>query len=679
MRRPLVSVITNFLNGAQFIQEAIESVCAQTYDSWELLLVDDGSTDSSTEIALEYAAQYPSKIRYLEHEGHQNRGTSAARNLGLRHAKGEYIAFLDADDVWLPYKLERQVAILASQPRAAMVYGATQYWYSWTGHPEDRQHDYVPDLGVEADRLFEPPALLTLLYPLGKAPAPCPCGLLVRRETVESVGGFEEDFRGMYDDQAFLVKVYLKHAVFVSSACCDKYRIHPNSCVSVAKQTGQYHEIRLFFLNWLETYLAAQGFQDTPAWLALQEALCPYRHPMWWLRVAPDNAAHLVFPPNSPETVRIEITKATTQTSFDIQLNQPRLQVKTNQPYTVCFQARADHPRSIFVGFARAHVPWTGLGLYSKIELTTEWQSFTEDFVATADETNARILFDVGDSDIAVEVSAVSLHHRLDGKAIAPGPAPVQTGNPERDKVAWDRSSGTWQRAVAASDPSVRQPIEQAAAVQFGTLRRITPVSQNWGLDRGLPIDRYYVEHFLARHAQDLRGRVLEIEDDMYTRRFGSNCVTSRDVLHVVEGNPRATIVGDLTCAEHIPSHTFDCIILTQTLHLIYDTRAALHTLHRILKPGGILLATFPGITRISHQEWSDSWFWGFKSASARRLFEEVFAAADVKVQTHGNVLTAVAFLHGLAVEELQQEELDHCDPDYEVLITVRAVKKATL
>ncbi|MGV7223528.1 MAG: glycosyltransferase family 2 protein, partial [Nitrospinales bacterium] len=126
---PLVTAIIIFLNEERFLEEAIESVFAQTYDHWELLLVDDGSTDHSTEIALRYSAQYPKKIRYLEHEGHQNREKSSSRNLGMHHARGEYIAYLDGDDVWLPHKLARQVMILESNPNAAMVYGPLRMWH----------------------------------------------------------------------------------------------------------------------------------------------------------------------------------------------------------------------------------------------------------------------------------------------------------------------------------------------------------------------------------------------------------------------------------------------------------------------------------------------------------------------------------------------------------------------
>jgi SAM-dependent methyltransferase len=210
--------------------------------------------------------------------------------------------------------------------------------------------------------------------------------------------------------------------------------------------------------------------------------------------------------------------------------------------------------------------------------------------------------------------------------------------------------------------------------VNFGNLRRLEPLSRDWGLDRGLPIDRYYIEGFLARNSTDIKGRVLEIGDDTYTRRFGGAQVTKSDVLHVEEGNPLATIIADLTCADHVPRESFDCIILIQTLHLIYDVRAALQTLQRILKPEGVLLATFPGITQISRREWRGSWYWSFTSFSAQRLFNEVFGEKAL-VQSYGNVLAASAFLYGIATEDLCREELECRDPDYEVTITVRAVK----
>jgi SAM-dependent methyltransferase len=214
-----------------------------------------------------------------------------------------------------------------------------------------------------------------------------------------------------------------------------------------------------------------------------------------------------------------------------------------------------------------------------------------------------------------------------------------------------------------------RPPVGQ---VRFGSLRRLTPISRNFGWDRGGPIDRYYVEDFLARHREHIRGRVLEIQNASYTRRFGGERVTTSDVLDVVEDNRQATIYADLTCADHVPSDAFDCIILTQTLHVIYDVHSVTQTLYRILKPGGVLLATFPGISQV---DWTEQWYWSFTGRSARRLFEEAFPAGNVVVETHGNALAATAFLHGLGVGELCQEELEFRDPDCELMIAIKAVK----
>ncbi len=279
-----VSVITIFLNEHKFIQEAIESVFGQSYDNWELLLVDDGSTDGSTEIALRYAENHPGKVRYLEHEYHQNRGMSASRNLGIRHALGQYIALLDADDVWLPHKLEQQVALLASYPEAGMLYGRSKRWYSWTGTPEDLKRDSIRELGVQPDTLVNPPTLLTLFLE-NEHIYPCTCSVLVRRQVVEQVGGFEDAFRDTYEDMVFHAKVFLNTPVFVSRECWDKYRMHPDNSWKIAEKTGQYHPVdpnpaRRAFLNWLEGYLSKQGIKDAEIEKAMHRALWPYRHPL---------------------------------------------------------------------------------------------------------------------------------------------------------------------------------------------------------------------------------------------------------------------------------------------------------------------------------------------------------------------------------------------------------------
>jgi SAM-dependent methyltransferase len=213
----------------------------------------------------------------------------------------------------------------------------------------------------------------------------------------------------------------------------------------------------------------------------------------------------------------------------------------------------------------------------------------------------------------------------------------------------------------------------------FGRFRRRNPISRIFGYDRGpQSVARYYIDKFLHNHKDDVRGRVLEIGDNKYTVQLGGHRVIKSDVLHATAGNPNTTIVADLTHADEIPSNTFDCIILTQTLQMIYNSRAAMQHISRILKPEGVLLATVPGICQISRfdmDRWGD--YWRFTTLSAQRLFEECFPPDHIKVEAHGNVLVATALLHGLASCELRSKELDYHDPEYQVIITIRAVKPA--
>jgi SAM-dependent methyltransferase len=208
--------------------------------------------------------------------------------------------------------------------------------------------------------------------------------------------------------------------------------------------------------------------------------------------------------------------------------------------------------------------------------------------------------------------------------------------------------------------------------VRMGSLRRLQPISTQWGEDRGGAVDRYYIEEFLDRNASDIRGHVLEVGDDIYAKRFGGNRVTHLDVLNVTPGNAKATIIADLSGADVIPANQFDCIVLTQTLQMIYDLHAALGHIHRILRPGGVALVTTHGISKLD-LKWNDQWH--LTSHSAHRLFGEFFPPESLLVQAYGNVLSAVAYLHGVSHCELHKRELDFCDPAYEVLITVRAVK----
>jgi SAM-dependent methyltransferase len=213
-------------------------------------------------------------------------------------------------------------------------------------------------------------------------------------------------------------------------------------------------------------------------------------------------------------------------------------------------------------------------------------------------------------------------------------------------------------------------------AVRFGSLRRVKPIGADWGFSRGLPVDRWYIERFLLAHSTDICGRVLEIDTDYYTKKFGGERVTHGDLLHINEMRPGVTMVGDLTSADHLPSDVFDCIVITQTLNLIFDARAAVATVHRMLKPGGTALVTIPGLSRMTADpdgQWGHSW--GFTTISAGRIFREVFEGGTVEVEACGNVLSTTSFLHGLAAGELREDELEFHDPEFELLVLLRAVK----
>jgi SAM-dependent methyltransferase len=540
--RPLVSVITIFHDEERFLEEAIESVLAQTYERWELLLCDDGSSDASTGIARRYASEHPDRVFYLEHPAHANRGMSATRNLGLVHARGELVAFLDGDDVWVPDKLSRQVELLQQNPDAAGVYGRLHVWHAWTRREADLARDYTQPLGGPPDTLVQPPELLIRFL---RDDVHTPSGVLFRRDVLDEVGGYEESFRGMHEDGIVLAKICLRWPLYASGEVWYKYRQHPDSCCNTEIAAGRDREALRAYLEWIEGYLAENGHGEAEVAGVVRELL------------------------------------------------------------------------GREAGTGRA-----------------SWR----ERMGTPVGRSLRAARELADRLIPMRVRGwVGL---------------LTHGSRYRPPAGW---------------------------VHMGSLRRTEPVSQFFGFDRGLPIDRYYIETFLAMHRSDISGRVLEIGDRAYTEQFGGAAVRQSDVLHARPGNPDATLIGDLCTGDGIPEAAFDCIILTQVLPFVWDVPAALATAFRALKPGGVLLVTVPGISQISRYD-ADQWgdFWRFTSQSMRRLVEASFPTDGAELTIYGNALSATAFLHGIATHELRPHELDDRHPDYEVIIAVRAVKPAT-
>lgn len=212
--------------------------------------------------------------------------------------------------------------------------------------------------------------------------------------------------------------------------------------------------------------------------------------------------------------------------------------------------------------------------------------------------------------------------------------------------------------------------------VDVGDLNRTTPFSTIFGYDRGGPVDRYYIENFLEKEKACIKGRSLEIGDNEYTLSYGGQNVTQSDILHIDESNTKATYIGDLSNCPQLADNTFDCIVLTQTLHLIYEFKNALATCHRILKPGGTLLLTSPGVTPIDHGEWKKTWYWSFTDTVIKKLLTEIFTGGNIDVNTFGNVYVATSFLYGMGISEVSKERLDYNDPHFQVIITAKAVKQ---
>lgn len=275
MTKPLVSVIIIFYNAERFISEAIESVLNQTFSNWELLLIDDGSDDKSSSIAKSYSQQHPEKIFYHEHQNHENRGMSASRNHGIKFSKGEFITFLDADDLYLPNKLEEQLKHFEKYPNISCVFGATKLWFSWD--PSTTNKDFVQTLIIPS--IIYQPYELFKLFITQKSATPGICSLMIKRNLIEKINGFEEIFRGMYEDQVFYSKIALEAVCLVDNNSYDLYRQHKNSCSQKSISAGTVLLHKRVFLQWLQEYVRNKNIEDEEIHAAIKKELWLTQYP----------------------------------------------------------------------------------------------------------------------------------------------------------------------------------------------------------------------------------------------------------------------------------------------------------------------------------------------------------------------------------------------------------------
>lgn len=589
--QPCVSIVVIFLNAEKYLHEAIDSVFAQTYTQWELLLVDDGSSDGSTGIALSYAEKFPGKVYYLEHGGHQNRGMSASRNLGVKHAQGEFVAMLDADDVWLPGKLLTQVALLRQYPEVGLVAHPAFYWYE-DGLKKPQPMTVSP--GVVSAGAWVPQILEN------DDNAACPSSVLMRKALLSDLGGFEESFRGplmVFEDQVTWFKINLNSPVYYYPEPLALYRIHSASCCTTTSVDDQ-SAARVVLYSRLSEMLNRQ----TPA-----------------------RCGAAVLRRMARSKLCDALLESIDQPSATLN-NDPRRSARL-QSAVADIRAQRHLLGPLFFGLCL-------LGLVSR-ELARS--------VSTRIFWFCRVTYAEG-----YYKSIGALSRRLI-KAIP--------------------------KSVLAPIKPFARPVLQCLRTVNARLRLgagLEPLSYFWGSDRGLSIHRYYLEQFLRQFASDIRGHCLEFQDPCYAPRFGGTAVDKLDVLHIDDTNPLATIVANLVQPNDIPSNTFDCIVCTHVLHIIDELDKAVVELHRILKPGGVLLAAVPQVSMCDpgyHE------LWRFTPEGLAVVLGKSFGRENVTVQAYGNSLTAAGEIRGLVAHEFSDAALNYHDPRFAVEVCARASK----
>lgn len=536
--KPLVSVVITAYNHARYLPESIESVLQQTQKDFELILVDDGSTDDTRAMA----TRYP-ELRYVYQ---QNRGLSAARNAGVSHSTGEFLVFLDADDLLYPHALAVNLKYFKQHPECAFISG---------GHnlvTEDRKIGYVYD-----NKPHEEDPYLALLW---------------------------DNYIGMHAAVMYRRDILLQYPYDETLRACEDYDMY----LRISRNHRVFHHLERLAAYRMHDYNMSR---DIPMMLHCS------------LKVLAKNRDHSYGP--------------------GVQKNykQGRKNFKTH--YVSQMIPRLAHR-----------------GMYPELK--------------------------IGLRELRMIASSLS-----PSLAIRFGYRGLNKAREKFSTLIGTRIRKMNSLLVGPTGSAVPRP----GRVSMGDLNRPTPFSNNFGYERGGPVDRYYIEHFLEENKAFIRGHVMEIGDNDYTMAYGGEAVVKSDILHMDASNPKATLIGDLSHADHLAPEQFDCIVLTQTLQLIYDFQAAVRQCHRLLKKGGTLLLTVPGISQIDYGQWGDTWYWSFTGKSIQKLLTESFSTTETFVSTHGNVQTATAFLYGMGKPEIDDAIMDRHDPHYQLIITARATK----
>jgi glycosyltransferase involved in cell wall biosynthesis len=528
----LVSIIIPCYNHGKYLSDAIESCLNQTYQAIEIIVVDDGSSDNTKEVAGRYG-----EVNYIYQD---NQGLSAARNTGIRFSKGEYLGFLDADDMLFEDAIAYNISHMLNEPELAFVSGAHQL-----STISNEKIKIIREV-VKSDHY------LTLL---------------------------ERNYIGMHATVMFRRHVFKEFLFDPTLKACEDYDLY----LKVAQKYPVKHHEKV-----LTSYRTHENNMSNNIPLMLTTVL----------QVLERHKATLS---SNKEVVALEKGQKNFK-KYYIKLLSNHLK-------------HSPKPSSALLNFLKPY----RIKLYYKIIIKHQMKKINRFLKKLVPSFCKRLLYNVG---------------------IYKGFVPAQRN------------------------------------VKFGDLKRLIPFSKNFGYDRGGPIDRYYIEGFLKDSAGSVQGRVLEIGDNEYTLRYGKENVVKSEILHVNDKNPNATIIGDLSDAPQIPDDSFDCIILTQTLHLVYDYKSVIQTCYRILKPGGSLLLTVPGITPIDYGEWGNTWYWSFTGQAMTKILAEYFSKDLTKVNTYGNVYVAAAFLYGIGLPEINKEMLEYHDPQMQVIVTVRAQKE---